>query len=384
VPRSFVAEGPAGCAAVAAALLGAASAAGAAEWSNAPGVTLGAGHDTNIELSPVDGSAASNAVLTAGTEVLARDEGMQLSFRPEVRAYRYDEDRWADRTDEFMRVDLTRYNARQSWSVGGSYGNESTLTSEFEGTGLVQTDVDRTTSGLNTSWMRRAGERGSYQLSMYASDTDYGDQARFSPLVDYRYGVVQAAYTLAAGRSSWRVGVSRSALENAARASDSDSTSVTMSWSHEFSELLSGRFGVGYFEVADERGFDSEASGASYEFSVVREWEWWVFDVSGARDLEPEGTGTLVREDSVSVRTLRRLTAHASVGVALRASRLVEPGPFADLLERNYSFANVELDWQFAERWKFYGALGDRAQRLPFQDRASGRTLTLSATYRGK
>jgi len=361
----------------------------AVEWRSTPAVTMTTGHDDNIRLAPTDARAVSNATLTAGADITARDESFAFDFQPQLRAVRYDDELEENRNDAFATLSAAWMRERQTWTLGGRYTRESTLTSGFADTGLLIPDVDRAESGLNAGWTRRAGERGSYTVGANATRVRYGDTA--FGYSDYDYAVIQAGYTLSTGtRSSWRFGASQSVVQTLDTGVEQRSTSVSATWTHGFSPELTVSLGLGVFDVSrDLPGpFASDPPeddvAPSFDFSIERRWERWTLDARGSRDLRPDGRGRFARDDSVQVDFDRRVTQRLTVGASLLAARNTDTFLPKELATRDYGQAGIHARLSVGRRWSVSWSVDERAQEASWWPRSSGTSSQIAAVYRGR
>lgn len=366
------------CAAGATTLLAAAPS-GALEWSYVPAVTVGAAQDSNIHLQPQDGLPVGNAALLAGADVVGRNEGLDLQFAPRVNSVRYDDDSVMDRNDIFANLNLATHNERRRWSFGGSYVQESTLNSAFEASGAPAVDLDRKQTSVSTSWDRSL-ERGRYTLSAATTGVDY-QESPFSPYRDYRYDVLQGAYTrVTSERSSWRFSVEKTQVSTEGYRVRTLSTDVRATWIHAFSESLQAQIGVGVLDATTEGAVRVEKSAPALNFSLNQSWPRWRFSVNAGRSLEPDGYGSLLREDSAQVGMTRLVTERFNVGATSLRARVVS---VAGLLDRDYSQDTVTLQWRLRRRWILEGAFFERRQQWTGLPEANGFVSQLSITYRG-
>jgi hypothetical protein len=355
----------------------------ALEWRSTPAVTVGTGEDSNIWLDPAADHRASNNSLTASTEILARGPGLTLRMQPEVRALRYANGAEADRNDVFTSFDLTLGRERSTLTFGGGYQRESTLTSGFVDTGLLGLDEERVERSLTAGWNYVVGPRGRATVDASTVSVGYG-AGPLSPLVDYDYHVVQLGYQLGTtARSTWAFSATRSTLDGAIM--DTTNTAFQARWLHTFTPTLHGEIGVGTFDVHTVSPFATQRdSGASLSFSMAREWARWSFQTAGARDLRPDGSGALVREDAVTLEALRRFGSRLSVGLSVRRAQVAATAELAALSDRDYSQTGVAVDWRMKERWQLHAGLQQRMQQLSFAPRASGVGAVVGMTYRGR
>jgi len=355
----------------------------ALEWRSTPAVTVGAGEDSNIWLDPVVDRRASSNSLTASEEILASGPGLQLRVQPEVRALRYAKGGDADRNDAFTTFDLALSRERSTLTFGGGYRRESTLTSEFIDTGLLGLDEERVERSLTAGWNYIVGPRGRATVAASTVSVGYG-AGLLSPLVDYDYRVVQLGYQLATtARTTWVFSATRSMVDGAF--SDTTNTAFQARWLRTFTPTLRGEIGLGTFDVRTTNLLATQReTGAALNFSVTREWARWSLQTGGARDLRPDGRGSLVREDAITLEGQRRFGPRLTVGVSLRRAQVAATDQLANLYDRDYSQTGVGVDWRMKERWLLHAGLQERMQQLSFAPRASGVGAVVGMTYRGR
>lgn len=334
----------------------------ALEWRHVPVLGLRAGYDTNIRLEPESESAVASAATTARADIVGRDERFSIRFSPRASSIRYDDPRELDRTDAFADLELAVTEARERWSLGAGYAREGTLTSEFDGSGFVETGIARTRSSWTTSWTRAPSERTSYAFTAAAVAVDY-EEALFSPLVDYRYTVLQAAYSRAVSeRGGLRFTATHSDVASRAVRITTTSNELRFVYTRELSSALTGSIGAGTFEVSRSGTISSVSSGNSLDFSLDRRWERWSFDAEGRRELRPDGRGALVREDALELRATRRIAERVSLDLTLRAASRSPVGR-EELSGRDYAQGGFRVRWRFGQRWSLSSSLMQRAQR---------------------
>ena len=180
----------------------------ALEWSHVPTVTAGAVADSNLSLSPYEERPADSARVSAALDVAARSPGFTFRLNPEVVALRYADDVEADRNNVFANFGVGLVRPRHDWALGGTYSRESTLTSEFEGSGFLGLDIEQTRREAFTAFNRTLGPRGRLGLSASATRIEYGEQPSSSPFANNGYDTVELTYLRqTATRSSWRYAV---------------------------------------------------------------------------------------------------------------------------------------------------------------------------------
>lgn len=353
----------------------------ALEWQQAPRVSVTTADDSNLDLRSTDASGIAWSMVEAETRVEAQDERVELDFAPRVRSLRYEGAGERNRDDLFATLGVAVKGERQQWSLAGDYALESTLTSEFEYTGFVDTSIERRRSNWTGSWQRSAGERTSYRLLLERSDVDY-QEAFLSPLVDYRYGVLQASLSQAVSeRSSLSVSVSRTRLDVPAYRGRTTSIGLNADWDRRISETLKGRIGVGRFEAKAD-GASAGNSGALLDLSLVKQWNAWDVTLSLGSDLQPTGRAALVREDTLSLRLRHALAPRTSFDLRLEDARVRTEASPLRREDRDFAWASWALHRRLGERTSLDAELRWRAQQFVGADPAGGSAVIVSFSYR--
>ncbi len=356
----------------------------ALEWRQTPQVEAAAGYDGNINLDPTFGRSVGSAALTAQTNVVGRSERLRLHFSPRLRSLQYNDSRELDRTDTYADFGMEVTGERQRWSLGGGYAREGTLTTEFEGSGFVQTGIDRVQRLWNGQWSRAQGERGRYELSASAVSVDY-QEALFSPLVDYGYRVFEAAYSLnSSERGSWRFSLSRAEVRAAAVNAETASTELRATWTRALSSVLSASFGIGAFQVDQQRPFGARASSGSLDLSLNRRWARWTLDASVRREMRPDGRGALVRQDRMELRSTRRLSSRTAFEASLVAARLAPESRSSFVVGRDYGQAALEIRRRLSQTVAISWSIFGRSQAYQSWPKARGLGGEFAVKYRGR
>jgi hypothetical protein len=274
--------------------------------------------------------------------------------------------------------------------LGGAYARESALTHVFDVGGIVDVDHERTETSWHTDWMRQSGPRGRYNVAAAFTNVEYGEAAAGagSYFNSYRYDSLQLAYVLTTSeRTNWQFSLADGRIERSG-ASSVDNYSAHATWRNRVSETLETSLGVGYFALSGNLAPGTDQSGAAIDFSVSKTWAFWRLSVSGGRDVRPDGRGLLVREDTLTMRLGRPITAHIAFAVSATDGRQQTDlqtnfGSFA-LYGTDYSRAGVDVEWRVKQQWWLKAELYERTQSASWFGRADGAVAAVSATFRGR
>jgi hypothetical protein len=287
-----------------------------------------------------------------------------------------------DRDDTYADVSISTYDERQKWSFGASYADEGTRYSEFESNGYAAVDYDRRQEGLSTSWTRLT-KRGGFDLAASAVSVDY-QESPFSPYRDYRYDVLQGDYNrITSERSRWGFSVARATVSTERGLITTTSTDARATWMHSFSPSLQAHLGLGVLEAATDGVAATRDSAPALDFGVTQAWPRWRLSVGGGRQLQPDGQGSLLRQDRLQIDATRAMTERLSVGLVASKAR---EKYFVSFYDRDYWQDAVTVRWRLKRRWVLDGSVSDHGQQwvtlgLP---RQTGLVSQLSISYRGR
>jgi hypothetical protein len=323
-----------------------------AEWQIAPTASVFTDYTDNPRLVSDHEIATTGRVGELSAIVQRRTEVSELSLTPRLRSSRYSEDDALGSDDSYLDASWQLATERTRWGVNAGYVRDTTLTSELQLTGLVQSN--RRHEGINVSGgpMFSFSDRASAGLQAFWFDNHYTDALSVG-LFDYGYrglslsssyaGSDQSVFTLKLQGGALHVPIIPSA--------DKEDASARLGWKYQTSALWSIDVSAGPSFVKSKTSSDR---GAVYEFGASRQGERWTFTASAGRDLTPTGRGSVTQSDQVSLaldsRLTERLSAHIQVAANRNRDLLHESVAAADQV--SYGRVEARVNWQFAERWQ--------------------------------
>jgi hypothetical protein len=354
--------------------------AAALEWRSAHTVMAGAGSDSNLYMTAVNPNSAQSATASVAANVNGRQPGVSFDFAPEVRALRYRDDAEADRNDLFTRLGVTLDNSRRRLHVGQGYARESTLTSEFETSGL-RADVERVQRDFDVAYSRTLSATRTFDIGASNLDTNYDDGA-VSAYGDYAYRRVHAGTTkVVNARATWSLDGSRGFVDEAFRAGDSTTTALNSSWSVKLRPRLTGSFSIGAY-VVDSVGAGKQDPRTSFSLGFSQEWLRWTASASVGRDVRPQAGGLLVVEETVALLARRQVAERVSIAfeaTGAHTSSAIEQVRY----QRDYARAGASVHWRISRRLDLDASVYQRVENASFITRATGLAGSVALTYRG-
>lgn len=333
-------------------------AAGAAEWSAEPSMSVKGEYNSNLLLfngdnevlghwlSPavkfkgavesleVDGSAKMDFVQYYGSQ----DRSLTNIFFPLKAAYRWD---------------------RHTFGFDGGFTRDNTLMGELQRTGVVLSFTQRNLWTANPTWNIGLTERVGLQFGYQFADAKYENGLSLG-LVNYQ---VQGGNTALSYQATERDQVQLTGEYVEFKAPQIQQRwnyyGIGVSLSHSFTDSLTGTVSGGSRFVTSMQDFPG-GSLTDHERVWVfgarlkKVFEQTTVQVEASREINPSGFGFLLQTDRLGAMVSHNLTE--TVTLALEASTYLanaigSPAVTANFAETQFSSISPTLSWKFAQWW---------------------------------
>ncbi|MGB5260824.1 MAG: outer membrane beta-barrel protein [Gammaproteobacteria bacterium] len=341
----------------------------AAEWSMEPKISLRTGYNDNIRLTSFPHDSVWEAALTPSVKFAVAKELSGLSGDARVSVRRFtggsgnESSDTLDREDYHLGTDAWYNTQRDSLRANLDFTRDSTLDSELDETGNVVELATRERFTLGPSWTRVLTELTRLELTYQYSNVDFSDDPGPQNLVNYDFHVASASLlrqftpriqgTLAAGYSSYRPESNF----------DSDTLSLQVGLSNNFSETLVGSFLVGLRQTTSDSsqpiGTEDDTNSPVYSASLTRTLENGSFGASLSRSTTPGGDGELLDSTRLVLTGEYKLTE--TVRTSLRAqyaenetivNRIgIQPSKNTE----DFFRVTPKIHWRWAREWSLTG-----------------------------
>ena len=355
----------------------------AAEWLMTPAGRMTSDYTDNPRLLAEGDDAAAGVVGELQTRFERRTERSRLQLQPRVRAARYKEDESLDSDDGYLEAGYDFQTEQSTWSTTVGYTRDTTLTSEVDTTGIVQTnrrhEALSVSGGETWALTPRLGVGGEASWL----DNRYPD-AGFTSLVDYEYRSASLFTRYAmTERSLFTVTANAGDLVVPDRDSSTRNATLRLGWSYLPAKLWTLDVAAGPAFVESDFGSDD---GVVYKLDVRRSAERWNFNASAGRDLTPTGRGILTRRDQIAAGVSRKFTEFVSGGVSVRGIRNQDllPQPGRHFQDVQYGRVDLRLDWRIAQHWSVVLGLSAATQSYdPSPQSARNHRASLGIAWNG-
>jgi len=349
-------------------MLGLVGAAGAADWSIDPRVTVNSEYDDNNRLTHVPGDEVEVVGAEFDGEVIFGAKTPRTSFRfvPRVRANFYPDEPDEETDSEFLALDYEFLGQRHRGAVIADYSRRETLgrylPDDFDsGIGGDPGDGDDLGNSTEPNVQDRLSitpelsldltERSQLEFGVGYLDVSFDQQVE-DDREDFTSASADAAYRYLLSETKSVALRVRGRQYDPADGVATDSQAVELEWANRVSEIshVYLRGGSNRVEQFDEFG-DSEWKTGFTGGAGVR----WAFEVSEllfevTRGLDPNSSGRLVARDELRFRYSYSLSPYTRLLASVRG---VKDGSTNDqdvFQERRFATGSIGFDWRMTRQ----------------------------------
>ena len=338
-------------------------AASAAEWTVTPQVGMSADYQDNPQLVLKNAHVVGVASVDARAVLAATDESAQFLATPYVHSARYPDFSELDNNSQALALSYRYEGEQNTWTIAGDTARDSTLTTEFEDTGFLQTHKWRNSSNVSPAWSHEWSDGISGQVSAGYSDVAY-EKADATLLADYSYKNVEVSLNWDSGeRMQWGASLTAARLDTPVYHNISDDYGAQLSFAYVWSDTqhfnISG--GTRYNELHLTPGtlsIHEKSRGWTLDAAYGAESELNTWRVQVSRSVDPSGVGVLVQKDKLVFALGRAFMERVNGSVNLAALQLEELQREKISARRQYATVGVQLNWAWAPTWTLSGAYG--------------------------
>ncbi len=298
---------------------------------------------------------------------------------------RFDDSNFRDHSEKDNSGQLLNLNSayklgRNLFRLNGAYEVDSTLTSELETTGFVQTHKRRIKQSLSPSWSYDLTERASTQLGYSYTDVTYED-AELTGLSGYRYDSLFAALSYRLTElSQVSVTAIASAYESERTDMEYDSRGLRLGLASQLSETLSTNLSVGMdrsssrYTGAGGVKESTSNTGLTLDLSLQKRWE--ISSLSGTLSMSesPSGDGVL-HSTKLGIGYSRKLSPRTTLGINTSLVQNSSGGGLDDDSDdRRYVNFEPRLSWKATRWWTLSTSYRYRAQEYTASDAGIARS----------
>ena len=322
-----------------------------AQWLVTPTGSIVTDYTDNPRLLADSSFSTVGTVSELSASVRRRTEVSDFSLSPRLRSARYSDDDSLGSNDQYLNAGLQVVTERTQWAASAGFVRDTTLTSELQLTGIVQSNRRHEGITVSAGPTFTLSERANLGVQAFWLDNHYVD-AVATGLVDYEYRALSLNSTyIWSDQSELTLKLQGGELHVPVfAAADKQDASLRLGWQYQPAPLWTVDLSAGPSFVKSETSSDH---GAVFALATSRRGEHWTLTASAGRDLTPTGRGVVTRGDQVSLALDCQLAEHLAGRLSVAGNRnqdlLTEAGATPQTVE--YGRVELGLNWQFAEYW---------------------------------
>ena len=298
----------------------------AVDWSSEPWADVRAEYNDNILLIPNQRNGVMGGMVNAGVRLQRSEELGFLRLAPSLRSTRYDTSEPLDSNDQLIDATWSRRSELGQWRVDANWTRDTTLTSELEITGLVQSRKRRVAYYVAPSYKYAVTPRNLVGVDLVYTSAKYED-ADFTGLVDYTYVRSAANWGYQWSERTVVSGILTASRMEAEQINNTvDSTGAQLQLNTNFSERWDGTFSAGLRHSKPTRAGTASSKGWLADARMNRKDDYGAWRIGLSRTVDPSGIGTLVQRDQLTLAREQALSPlwHLSASVYVASNQDVQ------------------------------------------------------------
>lgn len=341
----------------------------------------------NIHLSTTNVVDAANIGVSAQSSISLESETSRAAITPSVSYRQYSSDQDLDHGSAGLDLDLVKVYERTQVGMTGGYTRNTTLTSELEDSGRLQTKIDRNNIKLQPFVRYKITPLSGIKLGMSYHLADYVD-GEAKGYYDYDQQQVNLAYELDMTRRDLLTATlfasqySADALNN-----DTQTTGLELGWQHRFSENTDSIVSAGGYQLDSEftsggTVFEDSSNGALFQVTLNHKSPLNRFTVGGSSRLEPSSLGIVRRNHRFDASVTHLFTERVSASLGAVALRVDSTDDRYSGDDRDYHALDTSVAWNLDALWRLRAGYRYAKQQYDNDnDAADSNRVSISVEY---
>jgi hypothetical protein len=356
-----------------------------AEWAVSPALTMEADWQENPRMQQHGNEEQVAGMAVVFDTAFTRKTALGgLSIRPRVDASSYPDAEDLESTNTFLDLSVNRKGERSGWSLDTGLARDTTLATELETTGIVDTNRRQRRATLASAFHRNLSHRASIGGEIGGQEIDYVDTQN-TDLVDYSYLSAAVVGNFSASESTRFSATLRTnefeAPDIAVRQRDYSLVAgveriVSPNWS----------FGVNFGPSLVETESGDSDSGVLLGFDVTASGQRFGTKLSMLRSPLPTGRGVITSRDRLILSVSRALNERAAIVAAVQAIETEDVVYEANVApeKRTYQRAELRFEHRVGRHWSASYAAVWANQTYQSANSAEQEQAVVSVTWHGR
>ena len=346
------------------------SAAMSAEWTAEPAMRFELQYHDNPRLTNQRHNGEMSAVASPNLKMGVKTPQSALKGDARLNIVRYSEEHDFDSNDLYLDMTSQHKTQRSLWALDAAYDYNTTVTSEFEETGLVQESIRRKFTEIVPSWQSTITEKTILALNYAHTAVDYVDGSSVG-LFDYDNQVVSMNIAHQySQRTKVTATIMASHYDSPGSGAEFDNAAITLGAEWSVAENLQAGLSVGRRDtkssIRDQ--IDDEDNGLVLSGSFNRASPLTIWTGSLTRTITPSGLGYAVLNDHLLLSFNKKMTQMLRFVVKADAYRYKSLREEISGIDRLYSQFETGLNWRLTRDWSITASYRYRQQKYDQQD----------------
>jgi len=337
----------------------------AAEWYTQSDMSLKSVYDDNKRLTALPHDRVVGSLLNINGKLGIQTEKTELDLIPSARFSRYSGDDDLDSNDYFLDLKSLLATEWLIWGLNGKYMRDTSLTSELEETGLVQTRKKREKVDINPSLLYEISEWTKLKVAIDLTQVEYKN-AVLTGLIDYDFKTLNMTIIRETGDASeLNVSVNASRFEASDINNESDHIGLTTTYKQSLTTSMDSEILIGIRKSDFNSNQNSDEKGILFKLGINKEYERTNWNTELSRTINPGGSGSVIQKDRFSVNATRFMTdkLRALLNLSLLKNKELENSATTNI-DRKYKQISAQLHWRFADDWSIRGGYRYRRNQI--------------------
>ena len=347
-----------------------------ADWYMDSAVGLAEEYNNNPRLSLDPEKSVWGQRLNLDMSIAAEMPLSGFSLQPQLIVSRYPGAQDLDNEVKKMTLETHRQRERVVSAISIDWLRDTTLTSELEDTGFIQTTKNRTVRSVHPSFGYSWTERLNMNFHWDYTDVVYQD-ALMTGLTDYTHQSLGSAVVYKWNSEDRLQAELYGSRLNAPKVKNQvTDLGVRATYSHALYEYTQASFTLGVHRVKSELGlvgigYESVKNGFLGDMSLSQQREKSSWNISLQQTIDPSGSGLLVQNNRFAVDVSRHFSRYwygTLSSLYMQNNDLQSQSVFDS---RRYGRLSAGTSWQPVPNWKLSMRYGYQWQKYESSSRAA-------------
>lgn len=319
-------------------------------WTIRPSVEAGISNNDNIYLQTSNSDSETAIQIRPDLEISRKTEASAINLNLAIDSRQYSGSSVNDSDDVMINLNINKNTELSGFSLGSRFSRFSSLTSEVEDSGQLDSGQERDIFSVNPGYRYIINQKQSVRVGYSYSNVDY--DAGTGSLVGYTNQGIDGTYThQLSQKNTVDLTLNVYSYETDNNQIQADTVSFFVGTNYIFTETLSGRLSVGNRVTENTIGnvnFDSDGLVVNLNLTKKQAKTTYVFDVS--RSISPSGAGQLNESDTLGLTLNHRFTKTISLAFNVKHIQNKSVLGFGSETDREYTSVSPALIWRFSEK----------------------------------